>query len=529
MNGIHLMPNVFIFIQARSGSQRLPNKVTKIFTTNPDLTLLDHIYTRSRQVLPHENIVFLIPKNDKLLIEFLMDRNYNYFEGDENNVRKRYIDASNHYNAKYILRLTGDNPFIDIQHLQLLVEITQLQNFDIASFKDLPLGMGGEIFSVEALVKTPKNGILSHMEEHVTLHMKENPNDFKILKLKSLLDEDSNKAFPFLRLTVDESLDFETCREIYFNLKSNPNFGAKEIIELWKQIPELFLKNNSVEQIKFQLPTIPPSSNSKKILLLCSYSKEHGSGHYERCIVLFVLLQTFNLEITLSTNPELENSFDFYIIDYRDFKIPKNIPIEKCLLIDNYNYSLKEAHLFYTMPHPNLSIGEEIIPLFSNSLDFYSKTKKIETKSILVYTGNLQKTDIDCIELFIVKSFPKYKIIRIGGNPPENSNIEWHQRVGKNYFFELLSIVEIFISYFGQSMLESLYLNKKTYLYSISDYHSKLSIHIQNHFPVEYLGKINELTNITISSKNYHKDVNSFIPKDGYKKLTNRILGLINK
>jgi spore coat polysaccharide biosynthesis protein SpsF len=142
MNGIHLMPEIFAFIQARSTSSRLPQKVLQIFSENPNLTILDHIIKRLSQVLPKERIVLLIPNSDTPLIEFCNKNSYLYFEGSEQNVRERYISAALYYKADKIIRITGDNPFLDILHVEMLIECLFSTNLDLISFYGLPIGMG---------------------------------------------------------------------------------------------------------------------------------------------------------------------------------------------------------------------------------------------------------------------------------------------------------------------------------------------------------------------------------------------------
>ena len=66
-------------------------------------------------------------------------------------------------------------------------------------------------------------------------------------------------------------------------------------------------------------------------------------------------------------------------------------------------------------------------------------------------------------------------------------------RLSKIEFYNCLSTSEGFISYFGQSIMESMYLGKKTKLIGISEIHKELGIFFSDLTHIEYLGEINNL------------------------------------
>lgn len=81
MNGTRSTHKVYAFIQARTGSSRLPEKVLLEFPSGSGKTLVDRIYDRILTVLPKEQIVYLIPKEDKELRYFLNQRSYLFLQG----------------------------------------------------------------------------------------------------------------------------------------------------------------------------------------------------------------------------------------------------------------------------------------------------------------------------------------------------------------------------------------------------------------------------------------------------------------
>lgn len=78
MSGIRSTRNIYAFIQARTSSIRLPGKVLRELPFNSGKTLIDRIQDRIRVVLPEEQIVYLIPEEDKELRSFLENRKYRF-------------------------------------------------------------------------------------------------------------------------------------------------------------------------------------------------------------------------------------------------------------------------------------------------------------------------------------------------------------------------------------------------------------------------------------------------------------------
>jgi spore coat polysaccharide biosynthesis protein SpsF len=518
MNGIPLMPEIFAFIQARSTSTRLPQKVIQIFSENPNFTILDHIFNRVLQVLPKDRIVILIPYSDTPLIEFCNKNRYLYFEGSEQNVRERYISAALHFNADKILRITGDNPFLDILHLEMLTECLFSTDLDLVSFYGLPIGMGAEAFTTSSLQGSPPNGFQEHHNEHVSLHIKEYPENFHIKKLKPFLDSNQIEIATKIRVTIDEIEDFNVCQNIYSELKSIPYFGAKEIIELYKNNPEIFIKNSSIQQVSFKLPTIPQNTKSPKVTIIYADPDKDGSGHFERCKILYVLLQSIGYDVEISKNLSQVETADLYIIDNRDCLVQEIIKNKKVILLDNFGEDNKNFPTFYSIPNPKLDnnlIKENI--LIPSSIHFFDKSE-INPNSILIYAGNLGSKESKIIDTFFLKSYGNEEIIRIGGTEPKSA-INYYPRLSRLSFYSELMRASVFVSYFGQGVLEAAFLKKNIFLYSISDYHHTLSEHFGLLYPSKNLGYIDSLQ---LPQSNQVPDHIEF-KKNGYQNLIHLI------
>ena len=132
------------------------------------------------------------------------------FRGSENNVLERYYEAAKKNKIKNILRLTSDNPFVNIIFLEKLVEIHLKNKNDYTSSKlNLPIGIGAEIMNMKSLRLSYKFAKTKDEKEHVCDYILNNANKFKIQNLEFKYKFQKNKK---LRLTVDTEKDLKFCR-----------------------------------------------------------------------------------------------------------------------------------------------------------------------------------------------------------------------------------------------------------------------------------------------------------------------------
>ncbi|XDD50749.1 spore coat biosynthesis protein F [Leptospira sp. WS92.C1] len=524
MSGILSTPKIYALIQARTASTRLPGKVLKEFPFGSGKTLIDRIQDRIRTLLDEDQIYYLIPEKDEELRSFLEKRNYRYFCGNLFDVRDRYIQASELLDAKWILRLTGDNPFYDTTHLDQLLQTFQFAKPDLAYVRNLPLGMGGEIFTTDALRWTPDVLEEKH-KEHVSLHIKENSERFQILKLSSLLTEKEKEVLPNLRLTIDEPKDFETTAAIFkVFIDQNPLFGAKECIDLYEQNPSLFYGNREVEQIRFQVPAVPEEKKNR-IGVLAGNPKQFGSGHFERSRILFALLSARGYEAVWYRDFPKDGDSKLLIIDSRDIPIPEYSKT-KILLLDHFGPDRNRYDHYEILPHPKIKddfstdqilisprlkelsvVSESYLLCYAGNID-PQFTKKLD--SYLESLCDLEKTD---------------KVIRIGGSSQKSGSIDYYPRISMFEFQNRLAACSGFIGYFGQSLFEAVFLRKKVSTYSIGPVHASLSIVSEKEYGIPYAGDLN--------SENFgkHRELKKStrsISGDGYSLLLNEIKKILN-
>lgn len=213
------MSGVGVIIQARMGSSRLPGKVLKEIGKD---CLLKIIMKRLSLLSEQVDVVIATSTEDKdsAIREFCLERGYAYFLGDEKDVLGRYYFCAKKNKFRHIVRMTADNPLTDISELGRLIQLHLEQGNDYThSFGSLPLGVGAEIFTFNALERSYYEGLEEHHREHVNEYIQENPEKFII---GSLMIE-SEKSAPDIRLTVDTIDDYRMMCELS---RKHPEFQS---------------------------------------------------------------------------------------------------------------------------------------------------------------------------------------------------------------------------------------------------------------------------------------------------------------
>lgn len=230
------MNDIKIIIQARTGSTRLPQKMILPFYENEGVFSL--ILKRLTSIIKKENIILATSTNvnNDVLEDIAKSYGVNCFRGSEDDVLQRFIDAATQFNATKLIRVCADNPFLDLDYLNFLLQNFNENDCDYMSFltsNGTPTikthyGFWAEAVTLNALekVQTMTNESLYH--EHVTNFIYSNPNDFNIKFFN--IPEEINRHDD-IRLTIDTKIDFDIQKEI-FNIiyKKNPNFNASDVI-----------------------------------------------------------------------------------------------------------------------------------------------------------------------------------------------------------------------------------------------------------------------------------------------------------
>ncbi len=232
-------------IEARMTSTRLPGKVLK---ESCGLPMLGHLVQRLKKVNLVDEIVLATTRNstDNILEEFAKNYNINCYRGSEDNVMERVLEAGQFSKADILVEITGDCPLIDPIIIEQTINVFNANNTDYVSnnnVRSYPDGMDTQVYALETLRKSASMTNNKLDQEHVTLHIRNNPDIFSRINLIAPND----LFWPELGLTLDEEDDFILLDKIIKALYHlDPCFSCNRIIKYLKEHPEIVKLNQHV-------------------------------------------------------------------------------------------------------------------------------------------------------------------------------------------------------------------------------------------------------------------------------------------
>ena len=170
-----------------------------------------------------------LPEDD-LLVRTVEQEKIDVFRGDRDDVVRRFVEAARAYNISYVVRVTGDCPFVDGPSLDYCLEkCNQIDDFDLASTKgSFPVGIDYEIYNAEAMARLHEKVLTSDEREHLTLAMYNRSDYYKIVRLTPPDDWPKSSA----DFTVDTEQDYESAKAI----SESQNEICFEIADLLRQV-----------------------------------------------------------------------------------------------------------------------------------------------------------------------------------------------------------------------------------------------------------------------------------------------------
>lgn len=242
-----------VIIQARLGSSRLPNKMTKPFYQEKGVFEL--LTSKIRFAFPDLKIVVATTTNDRdnELVDICKKLNVKYHRGSENNVLLRFIETAEKYNINKIVRVCADNPFLNMLALKELIDYGDQLSYDYISFKSSEgkptilthYGFWAEMLTLQALQKVLNLTNNPLYLEHVTNFIYSHPMDFNLdfISISTKIE-----TYDKVRMTLDTLDDFNLLQEIYTTI---PDFNGKpeELIEIVAKRKD-WIRNMEIQMIK---------------------------------------------------------------------------------------------------------------------------------------------------------------------------------------------------------------------------------------------------------------------------------------
>lgn len=232
-------------LQVRMGSTRMPGKALAKVGEEKILEIILKRLTGSR-TLDRTVVATSTGPVDDAIESFCIDSNVICFRGDLEDVLGRYVKAAESFDIDQIVRLTGDNPLVDIELMDRLVQLHVKERADYSHCSGFPLGTASEIVRLSALKKINMADLRSNYREHVTLFFHDHLSDFKVRCIK---DERTYRGGIKPRLTVDTSDDLALMQEISRLMGPLSSLATSEVEDYLDSHQDIVRINNKVEQV----------------------------------------------------------------------------------------------------------------------------------------------------------------------------------------------------------------------------------------------------------------------------------------
>lgn len=232
-------------IEARMTSSRLPGKPMMEVCGYP---ILGHLVDRLKAVESIDVIVLATTTNhtDEVMADYASSIGIEVFRGDENDVMGRVVNAGKSVDADVIVEITGDCPIIDPEIIEQAIRIYQENTYDYVGnqhVRSYPDGMDVQVFALDTLVKSELMTNEPLDREHVTLHIRNNPQIFSHLNIVAPPEQ----HWPDLGLTLDEQSDFNLLKVIIENFHdNNPLFSCLDVVRFLRANQQLLDINSEV-------------------------------------------------------------------------------------------------------------------------------------------------------------------------------------------------------------------------------------------------------------------------------------------
>jgi spore coat polysaccharide biosynthesis protein SpsF len=227
-------------VQARMGSTRLPGKVLLPLEGKP---VLAHIVARLRRVGRIRRVVVAtsVSPADDAIADWAAASGVDCVRGSETDVLDRFHQVSLAFPCDAYVRATGDNPMIDPQLLDVLLDDFEQRGLDYLGSTGYPLGTSAEVFRRAALDEAFHNATEPYESEHVTPYM--------YRRMMNWTKRASDVDLSDVRLTVDTPEDYDLARAVFGRFRDRVDaFTYGEVVDFLAHNPAVAEINSGIRQ-----------------------------------------------------------------------------------------------------------------------------------------------------------------------------------------------------------------------------------------------------------------------------------------
>ena len=254
---------IYGFLQARTGSTRLPEKVLKPILGK---AMILHELERVIRSKGLDELILLTSTDpsDDALANTVFNAGFKVFRGDLDDVLARFVKCGHEYGLRdddIVVRLTGDCPVHDAGIIDSLIEAFLNSDCDYMANCVEPIlypdGLDAEVCYFKALKEADKKTTKLSEREHVTPYIRDS-GEFGVCAQTDV------EIHPEWRLTVDEPRDFELITKIYEHFGNN-EFSFDDIVSFLESNPEILETNSEILRNEGYLKSIEKEKRNGSI------------------------------------------------------------------------------------------------------------------------------------------------------------------------------------------------------------------------------------------------------------------------
>jgi spore coat polysaccharide biosynthesis protein SpsF len=222
-------------VQARTSSQRLPNKVLLEVQGKP---LLEYTLDRLARARSIARVIVATSsrKEDDRVAELCERRGVHIHRGSLDDVLGRLIEALCVEGGTALVRISGDSPLIDPKIVDRVVDRFRSENCDLATNvfpRSYPKGQSVEVVALDALERAAATTADRQDREHVTRFFYRHPEAFTIRNVAY------GRDLSEVQLSVDTGTDFDLIsRVISAMTRPHWDYGMEEILAIRERLLE---------------------------------------------------------------------------------------------------------------------------------------------------------------------------------------------------------------------------------------------------------------------------------------------------
>lgn len=232
-----------ILVTARLKSTRLPRKVLKPIAGRPMIGhLLDRLTLARR---PNRIIICTSPlEQDDPLADVALQEGVDHYRGHPDDVLLRLTNAAAQFDVDTVVSCTADNPFVDPEYIDRLVDYHLAHGYDYTRSEGLPFGTFAYALAYPAMVRACKIKATADTEVWGGYFT-----ETGAFSWGEMVVDDPTVRWPELRLTVDTPADFELVTRIFDELYvPGQVFPLCDVVALLRRRPDLVAINADEQQ-----------------------------------------------------------------------------------------------------------------------------------------------------------------------------------------------------------------------------------------------------------------------------------------